>query len=52
MEDSINQLKSKINFRVPLRTIWYSTLGFIDRVTQFFTLTDEEKTKAGIFLKE
>lgn len=51
MDNSINQLKSKTSYRVFLRTIWYSALGFINRLTPFFTLSDEEKKEAGILLR-
>jgi hypothetical protein len=51
MDNSINQLKSKTAYRVYLRSIWYSVLGFINQLTSFFTLTDEEKIEAGIYLR-
>jgi hypothetical protein len=52
MDNSINQLKSKTAYRVYLRSIWYSVLGFINQLTSFFTLTDEEKIEAGIYLRD
>ena len=50
MDNSIIQLNKKTSYRVYLRTILNSALGFIKRLTPFFTLTDEEKTEAGILL--
>ena len=52
MDNSINQLKSKTSYRVYFRIIWHSALGFIKRLTLFFTLTEEEKTEAGILLRD
>ena len=50
MDNSINQLESKKSDRVSLQTIWGSALTFSKRLTQLFTLTDEEKIEAGILL--
>ena len=52
MDNSINQLKSKTSYRVYFRTIWHSALGFIKRLALFFTLTEEEKSEAGILLRD
>ena len=47
MDNSINQLKSKSDYRVYFRTIWFSVKVFIKRLTSFFMITDEEKSEAG-----
>lgn len=52
MDNSINQLKSKTSYRVYIRTIRHSALGFIKRLALFFTLTEEEKSEAGILLRD
>ncbi len=52
MDNSINQLKSKTSYRVYFRTIRHSALGFIKRLALFFTLTEEEKSEAGILLRD
>ncbi|MBE0687294.1 MAG: hypothetical protein IH585_14990 [Anaerolineaceae bacterium] len=52
MDNSINQLNVKTSYRVYLRTIWNSALGFFKRFTPFFILTDEEKIEAGILLRD
>jgi hypothetical protein len=52
MDSSINQLEPKPNQHISLQIIRDSTLRFIKRLTRLFTLTDEEKTAAGIYFKE